>query len=105
MERLKLRGIVSEHGYQGETNWLMFLYRVMGEVDVKEQTIREGDLVWKSWEEREGLDLPETDREILWPLTRKHDRPGGFFTAHVECVGPRLEWWVEQSEPGAGEGG
>ena len=105
MERLKLRGIVSEHGYQGQTNWLMFLYRVTGVVAVREQTIREGDLVWKSWEELEGLNLPETDRTIIWPLSRKHDRPGGFFTVHVECVGPKLDWWVEQSEPGAGEGG
>lgn len=105
MERLKLRGIVSEHGYQGETNWLMFLYRVTGAVEVKEQTIREGDLVWKTWEELERLELPETDRTILWPLSREHDRPGGFFAVHVECVGPSLKWWIEQSEPGSGEGG
>lgn len=105
MERLKLRGIVSEHGYQGQTNWLMFWYRVVGAVEVVEQEIREGQLVWKSVDELDRLDIPETDRRIIWPAVRTHDHDGGFFAIHVECAGEQLEWWTEQSEPGrrAGE--
>ncbi len=101
MERLKLRGIVSEHGYQGQTNWLMFWYRVEGVVEVPERTIPEGELVWKSLTEMETLELPETDRRIIWPTVLRHDRRGGFFTLHMECVGAEARWWVEQSEPGS----
>jgi len=101
MERLKLRGIVSEHGYQGQTNWLMFWYRVEGAVEVEERTIREGELVWKSLAEMEGLELPGTDRGIIWPTVLRHDRRGGFFALHLECVGAEARWWVEQSEAGS----
>lgn len=100
IERLKLRGIVSEHGYQGQTNWLMFWYRVTGAVEVEEREIREGQLVWKPLEALDSLEIPETDRRIIWPAVREHDREGGFFTIHVECCGPELRWWTEQSELG-----
>lgn len=101
IERLHLGGLISEHGYQGQTNWLMFWYRVLGPVAVTPHTIREGDLEWHALSEFDRLALPETDRRIIWPLVHQHDaaapRRPGFFAVHVECVGDELAWSVEQS--------
>jgi 8-oxo-dGTP diphosphatase len=111
MERLRLTGIISEHGYQGTTNWLMFWYRVLGPCRVEERTMNEGDLEWHALDRVMSLALPETDRTIIWPLALAHDGGGlwdepGFFSVHVECAGERgerLDWTVQQSrKPGRG---
>jgi len=101
---MSLGGIISEHGYQGQTNWLMFWYRVIGPVVVEPRTIREGDLEWHPIDGINALDLPDTDRSIIWPLVLDHDSPRhepesrpGFFAVHLECVGPKLTWEVQQS--------
>lgn len=96
-ERLSLVGIISEHGYDGTTNWLMFWYRVRGPVDLREHTMREGDLIWRHWHEFDALALPETDKRVLWPLVRAHDKPGAFFSVHIECEGKELAWRVQES--------
>lgn len=114
IERLHLGGMISERGYEGQTNWLLFWYRVLGPVDVSPQTIREGVLAWHEWREIEagmrgepgGLLLPETDRRIIWPLVSEHE--GGFFAVHIDCTdAPNdhmaasaggLKWRVECSE-------
>jgi 8-oxo-dGTP diphosphatase len=103
IERLHLGGLISEHGYQGETNWLMFWYRVLGPVAVAPRTIREGDLEWHAPGALDGLPLPDSDRRVIWPLVRRHDSAGpwdrpGFFAVHVECVGADLAWEVQQSD-------
>lgn len=102
IERLHLGGIISEHGYQGETNWLMFWYRVLGPVNVRPHSIREGDLEWHAPESLHTLALPDSDRRIIWPLVQKHDgAPPGFFAVHVECEGSEMTWRIEQSVPPA----
>ncbi|MBL8745504.1 MAG: NUDIX domain-containing protein [Phycisphaerae bacterium] len=103
IDRLHLGGIISEHGYQGQTNWLMFWYRVLGPVTVTPHTIGEGDLEWHAPEAFDRLPLPDSDRRIIWPLVHRHDaaapaRPG-FFAVHVECEGQDMTWRVEQSTP------
>ncbi len=94
IHRLQLAGIVSEKGYEGQTHWLMFIYRVLGAVSVEKRTISEGELHWKTIEDLEHLPLPETDREIIWPLIFEHE--GGFFAVHIDCTGEKLCWTVEQ---------
>lgn len=94
LERLRLVGMVSEAGYQGESHWLMFIYRVVGSVEVEEKMIREGQLEWRRPEDLAGLPLPETDRQALWPMIlRSH---GQFFAIHIDCVGDEIRWTVEQ---------
>ncbi|MEM6334690.1 MAG: NUDIX domain-containing protein, partial [Planctomycetota bacterium] len=101
MDRLHLTGIVSEAGYQGETHWLMFLYEVTGAVVVDREEFDEGRLEWHEPGALAGLELPQSDREVIWPLFWKHR--GGFFAVHVDCTGPELAWRVEQRW-GAGAG-
>jgi 8-oxo-dGTP diphosphatase len=74
---LHLTGLVSEHGYQGRTHWLMFLFEV-----------------------KPRLNLPQTDREQIWPWFWRHR--GGFFAAHCHChPDGRNDWTLEESNVGA----
>jgi len=42
-----------------------------------------------------GLDIPLTDREIMWPLTQEHR--GGFFMVHIDCSAEPLRWRLRES--------
>ena len=101
LDRIHLLGLVSECEFEGRGHWLMFVYRVLGPVEVPPHDIREGRLDWFHESEIESLPLPETDRHIIWPLIRKadaaqrDDRPG-FFAVHIDCRDGKLRWNVDQ---------
>jgi len=55
----------------------------------------------------DGLNLPETDRKVIWPLIRRHEptlprQVPGFFAVHIDCTGARMRWAVEQQAPPRG---
>jgi len=100
-ERLHLIGLVSEAAFEGKGHWLMFVYRVLGSVEVPPHDMREGRLDWFTDAEVDHLPLPETDRRIIWPLIKKAETSGpngtpGFFAVHIDCAGNDLKWVVEQ---------
>ncbi|MBL8763091.1 MAG: NUDIX domain-containing protein [Phycisphaerae bacterium] len=110
IERLHLAGLISETSYEGRGHWLIFLYRVLGAVDVEPHDMREGRLEWFTEAEIDALPLPETDRTVIWPLIRRNEKGGegqrpGFFAVHIDCRGERspgdggMRWWVEQEGP------
>ena len=116
IERLHLLGIISEAAFEGKGHWLLFYYRVLGPVWVEPHDMREGRLDWFHEHEVDALPLPESDRTIIWPLVKRHEgRVGpdgwhlpeakpGFFTVHIECVGPGgrdLRHTVEQTSVAA----
>lgn len=98
ISRLHLGGMIAERGYEGQANWLLFYYRVLGAVELRPFDMREGRIDWHAPAGLESLRLPETDRRIIWPLVRAHE--GGFFAVHIDCTGPDLAWSVEESRPG-----
>lgn len=105
IERLRLGAIISECAFEGKGHWLLFYYRVLGAVHVEPRDIGEGTLEWFRPEEIDTLPLPETDRRIIWPMIRKHERADGtpgFFTLHIDCSKvdaagkTQMTWTVEQ---------
>ncbi|MEY2408362.1 MAG: 8-oxo-dGTP diphosphatase [Verrucomicrobiota bacterium] len=95
---LHLTGLVSEHGYQGSTHWLMFLFEMRPRLTVLPPLHREGRFGFFSRAQLETLLLPETDRQRIWPLFWEHR--GGFFAARCHCFPDgRNEWTVEESLP------
>jgi 8-oxo-dGTP diphosphatase len=103
IDRLHLMGLISECAYEGRGHWLLFYYRVMGPVELTPRDIPEGRLEWFEPREIEALPLPETDRKIIWPLVRRHERSGpdggpGFFAVHIDCRGGGMKWAVEQEQ-------
>ena len=96
-DRLHLTGIVSETGYGDETHWLMFLYEVTGPVRVERTEFDEGRLEWHEPGRVSELDIPATDREVIWPMFWKYR--GRFFMAHINCGGGEVDWRLEQPGP------
>ncbi|MBU6402131.1 MAG: NUDIX domain-containing protein [Verrucomicrobia bacterium] len=98
---LHLTGLVSEHGYQGEAHWLMFLFEVKPRLAALPPRHPEGEFGFFRRAALRRLRLPRTDRERIWPLFWRHR--GGFFAAHCRCAaGNRFEWTIEESRPVAG---
>lgn len=101
LERLHLVGLVSEAAYEGRGHWLMFVYRVLGAVHVEPHDMREGRLDWHPLEEIPSLNLPESDRDVIWPLMLRAEPPTpgacpGFFAVHIDCAGGGMRWAVEE---------
>ena len=93
---LHLTGLVSEHGYEGQAHWLMFLFEVKRKLGALPPPHQEGRFAFFPAEALEGLPVPQTDRERIWPLFWKHR--GGFFAAHCRCHAyGRHQWTIEES--------
>jgi 8-oxo-dGTP diphosphatase len=90
---LHLAGLVSECGFNNETHWLMFLYEVTRPVKVTRTEFEEGRLEWHEPDRVPELNIPETDRRVIWPLFLKHR--GGFFHVHIDCRDDHFNWRLE----------
>ena len=100
LDRLHLLGLISERSYEDSGHWLLFYYLVMGAVSVPAGPIEEGRLEWHEPAQVASLPLPDTDREIIWPLVERHAPIGGrpgFFAVHIECAQGNLSWTEDQS--------
>ena len=98
---LHLTGIVSEHGYQGQSHWLMFLFEVKLRLRTLPPQHREGRFQFFTPEALMALNIPQTDRDRIWPWFWKHR--GGFFAAHCHChEDGRYDWFLEESSESKG---
>ncbi len=92
---LHLAGIVSEHGYLGQSHWLMFLFEVKKRLQTLPPPHREGRFRFFTRAELKDLRLPETDRESIWPWFWEYR--GGFFAAHCRCAKDgSYQWFLEE---------
>ena len=95
---LHLTGLVSEHGYAGQAHWMIFLFEVQPKLQSLPPVHREGRFAFFAASALESLNLPQTDRETIWPLFWQHR--GGFFAAHCHCHPEnRNDWTMEESIP------
>jgi 8-oxo-dGTP diphosphatase len=93
---LHLTGLISEYGYQGQTHWLMFLFEVKVKLKSLPPPMAEGRFEFFPREKIASLNIPQTDRERLWPWFWKFR--GGFFSAHSHChPDGRNDWTLEES--------
>jgi 8-oxo-dGTP diphosphatase len=95
---LHLTGMVSEHGYLGQSHWLMFLFEVKRKILQLPVDHREGRFQFFPRDVISSLRLPQTDHERIWPWFWRHR--GGFFAAHCLCHPDGTnEWTLEESRP------
>jgi 8-oxo-dGTP diphosphatase len=93
---LHLTGIIAEHGYEGHSHWLMFLFEVKRKLQSTPPPHREGVFKFFSRGELSAIKMPQTDSEQIWPLFWQHR--GGFFAAYCDChPDGRNEWTLEES--------
>ena len=94
---LRLAGMVSEHGYEGQAHWLMFLFVVKPRLRALPPPHAEGSFAFFAARQIASLPIPKTDAEQIWPLFWKHRH--GFFAAHCHChANGRQEWTIEETK-------
>lgn len=93
---LHLWATISEKHYEGAVHWLMFCFDCKKPLDALPVTIDEGRFRFFSRQEIDQIQVPETDRILIWP---NYDRyRGGFVALRADCQpGQDLEIVVEES--------
>lgn len=80
---LHLFAMISEKGYEGQSHWLLFLFKCLVKIDFLPQDIQEGEFSFFTRNAINDLDLPKTDQECLWPLyDQYHNR---FVALKADC--------------------
>lgn len=95
---LHLFGMISEKAYEGQSHWLLFLFRCLKPIGHLPATIDEGHFGFFSRSAVSDLSLPETDRTALWPIYDQHrDR---FVALRADCMpGQPLQVEIEEITP------
>jgi len=76
-------GYISEKSYEGAGHWLMFLFNSLQTIDELPKEIDEGRFRFFSRKSIDELQIPETDRTLLWPY---YDRfSNGFVGLRANC--------------------
>ena len=81
---LHLFSIIAEKAYEGQSHWLMFLFRCRRPIPALPADIQEGKFGFFSRETVSGLPIPETDRTALWPVYDRHR--DGFVSLRADCA-------------------
>ena len=92
-EDIRLAGVISETAFQNQTHWLMWLYEVTRPVEVQRMEFDEGVLEWHPLDDVFDLNIPDTDRKVIYPLFNEYR--GGFFHAHINCQDEGYTWSLE----------
>ncbi|HET7537214.1 MAG TPA: NUDIX domain-containing protein [Candidatus Didemnitutus sp.] len=96
-EDMHLFAMIAEKAYQGDTHWLMFLFRCKQPIDALPPDIIEGKFAFWSREAIKALPIPETDQAALWPIFDKYkDR---FVSLRADCSVSPIKITVEQITP------
>jgi 8-oxo-dGTP diphosphatase len=95
---LHLFAVIAEKAYEGQTHWLMFLFRCLRPIDALPPEISEGRFGFFSREAVRALPIPETDRSALWPTYDEHRHH--FVALKADCLpGRPVRVEVEQITP------
>jgi 8-oxo-dGTP diphosphatase len=88
-------GGTAEAGTVPSAHWLMFCFEVTRPLDFPARDIDEGRLEWIDPIILPTLDIPKTDREVIWPLVEQYSRllhpsphnryQEGLFCVHIDC--------------------
>jgi 8-oxo-dGTP diphosphatase len=93
--QLHLCGFISESAYQSSAHWHIFLFEALVTLLHKPPVHDEGEFDFFHIDRILSLDIPETDREFIWPALLEHR--GGFFSAHCQSSPKGNLWTLEQS--------
>jgi 8-oxo-dGTP diphosphatase len=93
---LHLFGMIAEKAYEGESHWLLFLFRCTRPITALPRPMEEGEFGFFSRIAIDELPLPSTDRTALWPIYDEHRE--GFVAMRADCdPGEKLTITVEQT--------
>jgi 8-oxo-dGTP diphosphatase len=93
-EDMHLFAMIAEKAYQGQTHWLMFLFRCKRPIEHLPPDIDEGRFAFHSREAIRQLAIPETDQAALWPIYDRYR--DGFVSLRADCSVSPIQITVEQ---------
>lgn len=93
-EEMHLFAMIAEKAYQGETHWLMFLFRCRKSIAALPPDIAEGKFAFFSREKIKGLPIPETDKAALWPIFDQYR--DSFVALKADCARSPITITIEQ---------
>ncbi|MBI5768170.1 MAG: NUDIX domain-containing protein [Verrucomicrobia bacterium] len=95
---LHLFAMIAEKAYEGQSHWLMFLFRCKKPLTARPPDISEGKFGFFTRAEIDSIPLPETDRNALWPIyDRYRDR---FVSLRADCApGKPIHVEIEEITP------
>jgi 8-oxo-dGTP diphosphatase len=96
-EDLHLFAMIAEKAYQGDTHWLMFLFRCKKPIGAMPADISEGRFGFFSREQVKTMPIPETDKAALWPIYDQYK--DSFVALKADCTVSPIEISVEQITP------
>ena len=96
-EDLHLFAMIAEKAYQGETHWLMFLFRCKKTIGGLPADMHEGRFAFFSREKIRDLPIPETDKAALWPIFDQYR--DSFVSLRADCAVSPIVITVEQITP------
>jgi len=99
---LHLFGMIAEKAYEGQSHWLLFLFRCRKPIAHLPPAIDEGHFGYFSRTALNELSLPETDRTALWPIYDKYKEC--FVALRADCM-PGRPLLVEIEEVTPSQGG
>ena len=76
-------GYISEKSYEGSGHWLMFLFNATVSLEILPPAIDEGAFAFFSRSAIYSLNIPETDKKLLWPYYDSHRN--GFIGLRANC--------------------
>jgi len=95
---LHLFSVIAEKAYEGQSHWLMFLFRCRKPLAGLPPDISEGKFGFFSRRAVDALPIPETDRTALWPTYDAHR--DGFVALRADCrPGKPVQVVVEEITP------
>lgn len=94
---LHLFAMIAEKAYQGDTHWLMFLFRCKTPIEVLPPDITEGKFAFWSRAAINGLAIPETDQAALWPIFDQYR--DSFVSLRADCSLSPIKITIEQIIP------
>ncbi len=106
LDEIRMIGLVSERAYEGKGHWMIFLFestRPIRHDELAWSEFDEGALEWIHVDEVADLDIPATDRTVMWPLVQSHR--GGYFVVHIDCSKDPFTWRLHESVPAPGSAG
>ena len=91
VEELRLMGLVAERGFEGTGHWLMFCFELLSPLLPVERDMPEGSMRWIDVASLDSRNIPQTDREVIWPLVKSHSKRLGnctpeVFSAFIDCT-------------------
>ena len=95
---LHLFGMIAEKAYEGDSHWLLFLFRCRQPIRSLPPPMEEGRFAFFTRSAIDGIALPDTDRNALWPIYDQYR--DAFVSLRADCdPTKKLQITIEQVTP------